>query len=199
MNAPLRIVVGEDDRDTREFLQEALTRLGHQVAAAAETGRQLVDQCRAHCPDLVVTDIKMPELDGIEAAAVINRDRPVPIVLVSAHHDENIFTRLDQTHILGYLVKPFGEVQLKAAIAVAMQRFHHFQTLAQEAASLRQALEDRKVIERAKGILMRRLAVDEEEAFRRLRSLASSQNLKLVDVGRRVLSAEEIFAQLDRT
>jgi response regulator NasT len=199
MSAPLRIVIGDDDRDTREFLQEALTRLGHQVVAVAESGRQLIDQSRGLRPDLVVTDIRMPEIDGIEAVAAINRDRAVPVVLISAHHEENILARLGEAYILGYLVKPFGEPQLKTALVVATLRFQHFLALSKEASDLRQALEDRKVIERAKGILMRRLAVDEDEAFRRLRSLASSQNLKLVEVGRRVLTAEDIFGQLDRT
>jgi response regulator NasT len=195
----LRIVIADDDRDTCDFLREALARLGHQVVAVAETGRQLLEQCRAQQPDLVITDIKMPEMDGIEVMSVLNRERPVPGILVSAHHDSDILARLGEMHLMSYLVKPISEAQLKAAITMAMMRFGHFLALRKEAADLRQALEDRKVIERAKGVLMRRLHVDEEEAFRRLRSLASSQNHKLVEVGRRVLSAEEIFAQLDRT
>ena len=197
--SPLRIAVAEDDRDTREYLQEVLIRLGHQVVAVAETGRQLVERCRASLPDLIITDVRMPDLDGIEVAAIINRDRSVPVILVSAHHEDAILTRLSANHIMGYLVKPISEPHLKTAIVVAMLRFGHFLALSREAADLRQALEDRKVVERAKGILMRRLGVDEEESFRRLRTLASSQNLKLVEVGRRVLNAEEIFAQLDKT
>jgi response regulator NasT len=199
MSGALRIVIADDDRDMREYLQEALTRLGHQVAGMAERGRQLAEFCRTIRPDLVITDIRMPDMDGLEAAAAINRDRPVPVILVSAHHDQDILTRLGDAHIMGYLVKPITEANLKTAIVLAMLRYQHFLALSKEAADLRQALEDRKVIERAKGILMRRLGVDEEEAFRRLRTLASSQNLKLVDVGRRVLASEDIFAQLDRT
>jgi response regulator NasT len=198
MTAALRIAVAEDDRDTREYLREALTRLGHEVVAVAENGQQLIDRCRERRPDLILTDIKMPDGDGIEAAAQINRDRAVPVILVSAHHEENILTRLGSDHLMGYLVKPITEAHLKTAIVVAMLRYQHFTALTREAADLRQALEDRKVIERAKGILMRRLGVDEEEAFRRLRNLASNQNIRMVDIGRRVLTAEEIFAQLDR-
>ena len=99
---------------------------------------------------------------------------------------------------MGYLVKPVAEAHIKAAIALAMLRYRHFQALVKEAAELRQALDERKVIERAKGALMKRLRVDEAEAFRRLRSLASEQNLKLVEVGRRIVAAEEVFSQLDR-
>jgi response regulator NasT len=199
MSTPLRIAVADDEPEMREYLQEALPRLGHQVVAVAETGRQLVDRCAAARPDLVITDIKMPDLDGIETSIALNRERQTPVILVSAHHDAEIMTRLAADHIMGYLVKPITEADLKTVIAVAMLRYRHFQALAKEAADLRQALEDRKVIERAKGALMRRLRVDEEEAFRRLRSFASEQNLKLVEVGRRILAAEEVFSHLDRT
>jgi two-component system, response regulator PdtaR len=198
MTTPPRVAVADDERDIREYLQEALTRLGWQVEAAA-TGRELVDLCRRSRPDLIVTDIKMPDMDGIEAAAAANCDAQIPVILVSAHHDADLLGRLEGVPILGYLVKPITEAHLKAAIAVAMTRFRHFIALKQEAADLRQALEDRKVIERAKGVLMRRLGVDEEEAFRRLRKSASSKNLKLVEMSRQVIAAETVFSDLDAT
>jgi response regulator NasT len=193
---PLRVAVAEDDPDALQYLQELLARLGHQ-AVAAQTGRQLVELCRAASPDLVIADIKMPDLDGIDAAAAINRERPAPVILLSAHDDDDVLSRLVGSHVFGYLVKPVNAANIKTAIALALLRYRHFQALTVEAADLRQALEDRKVIERAKGALMRRLRVDEEEAFRHLRSLASEQNLKLVEVGRRILAAEEVFSQLD--
>src|SRR5262245_25911922 len=160
MSNPLRVAVADDEREMREYLQEVLPRLGHQVVAVGETGRQLVEKCRATKPDLVISDIKMPDLDGIEVAVTLNRERPVPVVLVSAHHDSELLTRLGPEPIMGYLVKPITEADLKTAIAVATLRFAHFQALNKEATDLRQALEDRKVIERAKGVLMRRLRVD---------------------------------------
>jgi len=199
MSTGLRIAVSDDDRDTREYLTELLPRLGHQVVAVGENGRQLTERCRASHPDLVITDVRMPDMDGIEAAAAVNQDTQTPVLLVSAHHDQDILTRLAPPHIMGYIVKPITEGDVKAGIAVAMLRFRHFQALAKEAGDLRQALEDRKIIERAKGILMRRLRVDEDEGFRRLRRLANDQNLKLVEVGRRILAADEVFAQLDKT
>jgi response regulator NasT len=200
MNSPLRIAIADDELDMREYLQEVLPRLGHAVAAVAENGRQLVSSCRETRPDLVITDIRMPDLDGIETARLVNQDKQTPVLLVSAHHEAELLNRVgaDQL-IMGYLVKPVSEANLKTAITVAMVRYQHFQALSREASDLRQALEDRKVIERAKGILMRRLRVDEDEAFRRLRKLATDQNLKLVEVGRRVLASETIFAQLDKT
>jgi response regulator NasT len=197
MNTPLRVVVADDDRDVREYLQESMTRLGWKVTAAAATGRQLVEACRAQRPDLIVTDVKLPEMDGIAAAAAVNAEGPVPVVLISAHHGDDLLSRIGDLPVLGYLIKPISEANLKAAVAVAMVRFRHFQALRQEAADLRQALEDRKLIERAKGSLMRRLRVDEEEAFRRLRQAASGKNMKLVEMSRQVIAAEAVFAELE--
>ena len=156
MSRALRIAVADDEPDVRDYFRRILPRLGHQVVAVAQTGRELVEQCRATRPDLVITDIKMPDMDGIEAAVAIGRDEPVPIILVSAYHHPQLFERAQGEHILAYLVKPAKQADLEAAITIAMQRFEQFQALRREAADLRQALEDRKVIERAKGLLMKR-------------------------------------------
>ena len=197
MSQHLRIAVADDERDMREYLQELLPRLGHEVVAACETGRQLLERCQAAAPDLVITDLKMPDLDGLEAALALNRERPTPVLLISAHHDDELLARAEAGHVLGYLVKPVKEADLKAAIGLAAARFREFQGVAREAAELRQALEERKLVERAKGAVMRRLHVDEEEAFRRLRKLSSKRNRKLVEVAREVLDAEGVFHQLD--
>ena len=195
MTRPLRIVVADDEPDMRDYFRKILPRLGHQVLAAAETGRDLVELCRKAEPDLVITDIKMPDMDGIEASAEVNRDpgRQVPVILVSAHHDAELIVRAGADHIMAYLVKPIKEADLASAIHLAVLRFEHFQKLRQEAASLRQALEDRKVIERAKGLLMKKVGLDEQEAFRRLQKLAMDGNRKMVEVAHMVITAEEAF------
>ena len=149
--------------------------------------------CRGHRPDLVITDIKMPDMDGIDAAAQIYRDGPIPVILVSAYHDAELIRRAEADHILAYLVKPIKQADLEPAIALAMRRFEQFQALRKEAADLRQALEDRKVIEQAKGILMKKAGLDEHEAFRRLQKLASDKNRKLVEIAQMILTAEEAF------
>src|SRR4051812_45413664 len=192
MTQPLNIVVADDERDTREYLEELVGRLGHKVTAVA-TGRELVEQSHALRPDLIVTDIKMPDLDGIEAASVVNREGDVPVILVSAHHDAELIARTQATHIMAYLVKPVKPADVQTAIAVALARFGQYKLVRQEAATLRQALEDRKLIERAKGIVMKRGRVDEPEAFRRLQRLASDHNLKLIEIARAILTAEEVF------
>jgi len=191
MTQPLRIVVADDEPDMRDYFKKILPRLGHQVVAAAETGRELVEQCRALHPDLVITDIKMPDMDGIDAAVVLYQEWPIPVILVSAYHDPELIRRAEVDHIMGYLVKPIKQSDLEPVIALALRRFEQFQALRQEAADLRQALEDRKVIERAKGILMKRAALDEQAAFRRLQRLASDKNLKLVEIARALVTAEE--------
>ncbi len=187
MKRALRIAVADDEPDVREYFQRILPRLGHQVVVAAQTGRELVDQCRETQPDLVITDIKMPDMDGLEAAAAIGRDSPVPVILVSAYHQPQLFERTQGEHILAYLIKPAKQADLEAAINIAMQRFEQFQALRREADDLRQALEDRKVIERAKGLLMKQLGLDEEDAFRRLQILARGSNRRMVEIAQMVV------------
>jgi two-component system, response regulator PdtaR len=191
MNPSLRIAVADDEPDMRDYFRICLKRLGHEVVAVAQNGRELVERCRATQPDLVITDIKMPELDGIDAATAIYRERPVPVILVSAHHDAALIGRAEADHVLGYLVKPIKQGDLEPVIGLAMRRFEQFEALRQEAADLRQALEDRQVIERAKGILMKRGPLDEQDAFRRLQHLAREKSRKLVEIAQMVLVAEE--------
>ena len=193
MNQPLRIAVADNEPDMRDYFAKILPRLGHQVVAVARDGRELVERCRAERPDLVITDIKMPEMDGIDAAVAIYKDTPLPVILVSAYHDAGLIQRAEADHIMGYLVKPIKQADLGPVIALAMRRFEQFQELRKEASDLRQALEDRKLIERAKGLLMKKAGLDEASAFRRLQKLASDKNLKLVEVARNLLTAEEAF------
>jgi response regulator NasT len=191
MSRTLRIVIADDERNMYEYLQEVLPLLGHQVVSVARTGSELVKQCRALCPDLVITDLKMPDMDGIDAAEEIFRHAPIPIIAVSAYHDSELIERAARDHILAYLLKPIRQGDLDPAIGIAMRRFEQFQALSKEAADARQALEDRKVIERAKGLLMRRGRLDEEEAFRRLQRLAMEKNQKMVEIARMILTVGE--------
>jgi len=191
MNRSLRIAVADDEADMRDYFQDILPDLGHQVVAVASNGRELVEQCRARQVDLVITDIKMPEMDGIDAAREITRAMNLPFILVSAYHDPELIERAGASHVMAYLVKPIEQADLATAIAVARRRFEEFQALRGEAASLRQALEDRKTIERAKGILMKRADLDEGTAFERLKKLARSENRKMVDVAKMIVLAEK--------
>ncbi len=190
----LRIAIADDERDMREYLERILPSLGHTVVSAADNGRSLVEQCLEHQPDLVITDIRMPEMDGIEAAEEIYRTRPVPIILISAFHDPELIQRAELDHVMAYLVKPVKQAHLEPAIALAWRRFEQFEALRREAADLRQALADRKLIERAKGVIMRRGGVDEPAAFRRLQRAASRENRRLVEIAQMVITVDEVLA-----
>jgi AmiR/NasT family two-component response regulator len=188
MTQSLRIVVADDEPDMRDYFRKILPRLGHTVAAVAENGAELIAQCRAQRPDLVITDIKMPVMDGIDAALKIYEETPTPVILVSAYSDPKLIERAEVDPIMAYLVKPIKQADLEPAISLAMRRFEQFEALRREAADVRQALENRKVIERAKGILMKELSLSEAEAFRRLQKTASAKNLKLIDVAQLALT-----------
>jgi response regulator NasT len=185
--------VADDEPDVREYLQKVLVRLGHNVVGAAQNGQDLIALCRKFAPDLVMTDIKMPEMDGINAAIEIYKERPVPVILISAFQDPELIARAEADHIMGYLVKPIKHADLPPVIALATRRFEQFQALRKEASDLRQALEDRKIIERAKGILMKRGNMDEQEAFRGLQKMASEKSRKLLEIAQMILVTEDIL------
>ena len=195
MSEALRIIVADDEVDMRDFYQAILAGLGHTVAAVAETGRELVDAVVAEKPDLIITDIRMPDLDGLDALREITRaGGPVPAIVVSGFHDDEFIQRAQQECVLAYLVKPVRASDLEPAIKLARQRFREMQALQQQADDLRQALDDRKQIERAKGILMDRSGLSESEAFKRLQKLSNDRNQKLVEIARAIITAEEAFA-----
>jgi response regulator NasT len=193
MNPGLRISVADDEQDMRDFFEKMLPLLGHQVVSIAETGRELVEHCRTLKPDLIITDIKMPDMDGIEASTIIGKECPTPVILVSAYHDAEMIQRAEADHVLAYLVKPIGKADLQPAISLAMRRFNELQALRKESTDLRRALADRKIIEQAKGILMKLTGADEKDAFRRLQDLASERNQKLIEAAQNIVSMEKAF------
>ena len=193
MSVALRIAVAEDEPRMREFYREVLPLLGHTVVCLASTGKELLDYCRVALPDLIIADIKMPEMDGIEACREICKDETIPVILVSAHDDPEYLARANDNQVLAYLIKPIKRQDLQPAIQIAVRRHEEFQTMRQEASGLRQALQDRKLIERAKGILMKRAHLDETAAFLRLQKAARDSNRKLVDVAEMILLADQAY------
>jgi|SRR6516162_1716511 len=193
MNRSLRIAVAEDEGFMQKYLEETLTLLGHQVLCLARTGRELVQHCQTLRPDIVITDINLPEMDGLDAAREIYDQEPVPIIIVTAYHDLDLIERAEENHILAYLVKPIKQQDLEPAITIALSRFQEFKAMREETDNLRQALEDRKIIERAKGILMKRANLSEPEAFRRLQKLARDKNRKLIDIAQTIITADEAY------
>jgi two-component system, response regulator PdtaR len=191
--SPLRIIVADDEPVMCEYLEKTLPLLGHEVVGVARTGRELVRLCQQAQPDLIITDIKMPDIDGIEASRQMGLQKPAPVILISAYHDPELIERAGQHHVQAYLVKPIKQADLEAAIGLAMLRYEQFRMLWKEAADLRQALEDRKLIERAKGVLMEKAGLTEQQAFQRLQKLASAKNLRLAQLASMIVTANEVL------
>jgi len=152
------------------------------VVGEARDGEEAVALARELEPDLAIMDVKMPKLDGIEAARKILDERPIPIVMLTAYGQQELVSRAVEAGVFGYLVKPFRESDLLPAIHTARARFDELSALRAEAESLSEALEARKVIERAKGLLMEKEGLSEQDAFARLRkaSQMSQRPLKVI-------------------
>jgi response regulator NasT len=178
----MRILVAEDETIIRLDLRDILERAGFDVCAEARDGEEAVELAARQEPDLAILDVKMPRLDGIEAARRILADRPIPIVMLTAYGQEELVSRAVEAGVFGYLVKPFRESDLLPAIHAARARHEELQALRDEAESLAEALETRKVVERAKGLLMEREGLSEQDAFARLRraSQVSGRPMKVV-------------------
>jgi AmiR/NasT family two-component response regulator len=189
----LRVLIADDESIRLMSLRMQLSALGHTVVAEASTGEEAVAHAASLRPDLAILDIRMPGMDGIEAAERITRNRPIPIILLTAYSDEQFVVRAAQTSISAYLMKPVAEDDLLPAISLALARFRQFQALQREVTDLREALESRKVVERAKGILMRRLDLSEDEAFRRLQKQSQDTNRKLAEVAQALITADQML------
>src|SRR5712692_6077148 len=178
----MRILIAEDETIIRLDLRELLEKAGFEVCAEAKDGLEAIELARSEQPDLAVLDVKMPRLDGIEAARRILEERPIPIVMLTAYGQDELVSRAVEAGVFGYLVKPFRETDLLPAIAAARARHEELTALREEAESLAEALAARKSIERAKGLLMAKEGLTEQEAFARLRkaSQLAGRPLKVV-------------------
>jgi response regulator NasT len=144
-------------------------------------------------PDVIIMDIRMPEMEGTEAAARINQSRPTPILMLTAYTDRETIRRAESAGALGYLVKPVNEAELSPAINIALARFREIQALPNQVNELEESLEARKIIERAKGILMQRLGLSERDAYERLRQRARDKRAKMRDIAQAIIEAEELL------
>ena len=178
----MRILVAEDETIIRLDLRGLLERAGYDVVAEARDGEEAVELARVHQPDLALMDVKMPRLDGIDAARRILEERPIPIVMLTAFDQRELVERAAEVGVYGYLVKPFREQDVVPAIELAKARHEELAAVRADADSLSQALADRKVIERAKGLLMEREKLSEADAFARLRkaSQVSGRPLRVI-------------------
>jgi response regulator NasT len=187
----VRVLIAEDETIIRLDLRGLLESAGHEVCAEARDGVEAVALAREHRPDVAILDVKMPRLDGIEAARRILDEQPIPIVMLTAYGQDELVSRAVEVGVFGYLVKPFRESDLLPAIATARARHEELSAVRAEAESLAEALAARKAIERAKGLLMAKESLTERQAFERLRkaSQVSGRPLRVI--------ADAVIATLD--
>jgi response regulator NasT len=169
-----------------------LIALNYDVIAEVGDGRTAIDLAKKLRPDLVIMDIKMPEVDGIAAAGELTREKIAPVVLLTAYSDQALVEQAKEAGVVGYIVKPFREAELMPVIEVAMARFDEFVALEQEIGSMKDALESRKVVERAKGILMEVHGLRESEAFHRIRRTSMDSRKSMKEVAEAILLTHEM-------
>jgi two-component system, response regulator PdtaR len=191
----VRVLIAEDDPVIALALERRLAGAGHEVVARVGDGAAAVAALARHAPDAVIMDIVMPGMDGLEAARRITATRPVPIVAITAHDDPGLLERAIASGVAAYLVKPVDARQVETALALAVTRTAEFQELREQVAELRDALEARKVIERAKGVLMDRVGLTEQQAFARIQKRARDTNTSMLAVARQVIEAAQLLGE----
>jgi len=186
-----RVIIADDESIIRMDLREMLTNLGYLVVGEAGDGRSAVNQARELRPDVVIMDIKMPDMDGIEAARLLTQERIAPVVLLTAFSQRDLVDRAKEAGVVGYLVKPFRESDLGPAIEVALARFSEFRALEKEVADLQETLETRKLVDRAKGILMDTQGLSEAEAFRKIQKMSMNTRKPMKEIAEAIILARE--------
>ena len=186
---PLKIVIADDEAVIRMDLKEILREAGHEVVGETANGRRAVAIVRDMHPDLVIMDIKMPDMDGIEAARLIAADHLAPVLLLTAFDDAELIERAKDAGVLAYLVEPVEEKNLLPAMEIALSRWQEMQALEEELFAMRDSLETRKLLDRAKGILMQAHNISEAEAYRRMQRYSMEKRLSLKEVAAAVVKA----------
>lgn len=186
-----RIIIADDESIVRMDLKEMLTNLNYLVVGEVGDGKSAVNLARELKPDVVLMDIKMPDMDGIEAAQILTEEQIAPVVLLTAFSQKELVDRAKEAGVVGYLVKPFREADLLPAIDVALSRFAEFKQVHQEVEDLKNALETRKLVDRAKGILMDVQGLDENEAFRRIQKMSMNTRKPMKEVAEAIILAHK--------
>ena len=187
-----RVIIADDESIIRMDLREMLTNLGYLVVGEIGDGRSAVNLAREVRPDIVIMDIKMPDMDGIEAAQVLTEERVAPVLILSAYSQQDLVQRAQKAGVAGYLVKPFRESDLTPAIEVALARFSEFRAMEREVDTLEDALETRKVVDRAKGILMDTQGLNETEAFRKIQKMSMNNRKPMRQVAEAIILAHQV-------
>jgi response regulator NasT len=190
--APRRILVADDEPLIRLDLREMLTALGYHVVGEASDGTTAVRLARETRPDLVIMDVQMPDLDGIEAARMLTAENVAPVLLLTAYSQKELVERAQQAGVVGYLVKPFRDSDIQPAVEVALARFEEFRAVREQVRTLEESLETRKIVDRAKGVLMDTQGLKEAEAFRRIQKLSMDSRKSMREVAEAILLAHQV-------
>ncbi|PNH20690.1 response regulator [Megasphaera hutchinsoni] len=182
-----RVVIGDDEGIIRMDLGEMLREAGHHIVGEAADGVQALALVREKRPDIVLLDIRMPKLDGIHAARMIGYEHIAPVVLLTAYHRQDMVMQAGESGVFGYLVKPISGLQLFPAMEIAIAQFLRQEKAYQQLQEMNERMETRKLVEQAKGIMIRRLAISEEEAYRRLQQYSMQHRQPLKEVAQLIV------------
>ncbi|HEX6939740.1 MAG TPA: response regulator [Longimicrobiales bacterium] len=193
MATPLKILIAEDEALNALALRSQLEALGHCIIGPARNGREAVDLAKREAVDLAILDIRMPELTGLEAAERIVQSRPIPIILLTGFGEPEFAALAASAPVFHYLVKPISLEDLVPAIGVACSRFKEWQEFRADAERLRQKIEDRQLLDRAKAVLMEVQGLSEHDAYRLLQQESQRRSLPMVEIARTILVADALL------
>jgi len=188
----IKAVIADDEPIIRMDLRALLEDMGHIVLGEAADGQKAIELTRTYRPDVVIMDIKMPVMDGLDAAKVIAQEKIAPVVLLTAYSQKDLIERAKEAGVFAYMVKPFQESDLMPAIEIAMARYLELQELESTVGSLEEKLETRKIVDRAKGILMDKYTMSEADAFRRIQHQSMNQRRSMKEIAEAIIIAHEI-------
>ncbi|HEV3121163.1 MAG TPA: response regulator [Isosphaeraceae bacterium] len=193
MNRQCKIVIADDEKPVAAGIQGQLEALGYDVVAVVDDGHRAIEVCRRTLPDVILLDIEMPGLDGLSAARQIVRDPGTPVIILTAHGHPNLIDQAVQDGVVHYLLKPVTSPSLHAAIQVAVARARELKSLRENVNMLELTLRERKLIERAKGILMTRRGLSEPDAFRLLQRQSQDKRMPMAKLAESIVQADEFF------
>lgn len=189
-----RVVIADDDVITRLDIREALEFQGYEVVGEAADGIDAVELCADLKPDVVLLDVKMPVMDGLTAAKIIGgAGNDIAIIMLTAYNDKQFVDKAGEFGALGYLVKPVDEKSLTPTIEIAVKRLKEFRELKKTVEGQEKKLEERKIIEKAKGILIQNNSISEDEAYKYLRTISMNKRKTIVEVAKIIIETENIL------
>lgn len=190
----LKVFIAEDEAVILTSFKLMVKEMGYSIAGSAANGKDALDKIQKTEPDLILMDINLPERDGLSVLEEVNRNKVIPSIIVSGEFSGELVDRANEVGVFGYLLKPIDEKQLEVTIKVALRRFEEFKEMSDKHENLNMALKERKLVERAKGILMDRFGVKESEAMKQMQKKSRDKNKKLAVIAREIIDAEKLLS-----